>query len=50
MPLRIVVHRGEEVTAGCRKLHNEGLHDLYSSSGIIGMIKLRVVILSGQDI
>jgi hypothetical protein len=39
VPLRIFVHRGEEVTAGCRKLRNEGLHDLYSSSGIIGVIK-----------
>lgn len=30
VPLRTFVHRGEDVTAGCRKLHNEGLHDLYS--------------------
>jgi hypothetical protein len=27
------------VTGGWRKLHNEGLHNLYSSQGIIRMIK-----------
>jgi hypothetical protein len=31
--------RREEVTGGCRKLHNEELHNLYSSSNIIRMIK-----------
>jgi hypothetical protein len=28
-----------EVTGGCRKLHNEELHNLYSSPNIIRMIK-----------
>jgi hypothetical protein len=31
----------EEVAGGWRKLHNEELHNLYSSSGIIIMIKSR---------
>jgi hypothetical protein len=29
------------VTGGCRKLHNEELHKLYSLPNIITMIKLR---------
>jgi hypothetical protein len=33
--------KGDEVTEGCRKLHNEGLHNLYSSPSIIRMIKSR---------
>ena len=31
----------EEVTGGWRKLHNEQLHDLYRSSNIIGVFRLR---------
>jgi hypothetical protein len=31
----------DEVTGGYRKLHNEGLHNLYSSPNIITMIKSR---------
>jgi hypothetical protein len=31
----------DEVTGGWRKLHNEELHDLYSSPSIIRMIKSR---------
>jgi hypothetical protein len=31
----------DEVTGGLRKLHNEELHNLYSSSNIIRMIKSR---------
>jgi hypothetical protein len=31
----------DEVTAGWRKLHNEELHNLYSSPSIIRMIKSR---------
>jgi hypothetical protein len=30
-----------QVTGGWRKLHNEELHNLYSSPGIIRIIKLR---------
>jgi hypothetical protein len=33
--------RSDEVTGGCRKLHNEGLRDLYSSPSIIRIIKPR---------
>jgi hypothetical protein len=33
--------KGNEVTGGYRKLHNEELHNLYSSISIIGMIKSR---------
>jgi hypothetical protein len=29
------------VTGGCRKLHNEELHNLYSSSSIVRIIKSR---------
>jgi hypothetical protein len=32
--------KGEEETGDCRKLQNEELHDLYSSSNIIRVIKL----------
>jgi hypothetical protein len=32
-----------EVTGGWRKLHNEELHDLYSSRSIIRIIKSRMI-------
>jgi hypothetical protein len=32
----------DEVTGGWRKLHNEELHDLYSSSNIVRVIKSRI--------
>jgi hypothetical protein len=38
---RIFGSKRDEVTGGWRKLHNEELHNLYSSSSIIRMIKLR---------
>jgi hypothetical protein len=38
---RIFGPKRDEVTGGWRKLHNEELHNLYSSSSIIGMIKSR---------
>jgi hypothetical protein len=31
----------EEVAGGCRRLHNEELHDLYASPNIVRVIKLR---------
>jgi hypothetical protein len=37
--LRIFGPRREEVTGDWRKLHNEELHELYSSPNIIRMIK-----------
>jgi hypothetical protein len=33
--------KGDEIIGGWRKLHNEELHNLYSSSNIIRTIKLR---------
>jgi hypothetical protein len=38
---RIFGLRGDEVTGGWRKLHNEELHDWYSSPSIIRIIKSR---------
>jgi hypothetical protein len=39
--LRIFEPKRDEVTRGCRKLHNEELHNLYSSQSMIRMIKSR---------
>jgi hypothetical protein len=36
---RIFVPKRDEVTGGWRKLHNEELHNLYSSPSIVRMIK-----------
>jgi hypothetical protein len=41
--LRIFGPKRDEVTGGWRKLHNEELHDLYSSPSIIRIIKLRML-------
>jgi hypothetical protein len=41
---RIFVPRRDEVTENWRKLHNEELHNLYSSPNIIRMIKSRRMI------
>jgi hypothetical protein len=38
---RIFGPKRDEVTGGWRKLHNEDLHNLYSSPNIIRMIKPR---------
>jgi hypothetical protein len=38
---RIFGPKRDEVTAGWRKLHNEELHGLYSSSSIVRVIKAR---------
>jgi hypothetical protein len=38
---RIFGPKRDEVTGGWRKLHNEGLHNLYSSPSIIRMNKSR---------
>jgi hypothetical protein len=38
---RIFGPRRDEVTGGWRKLHNEELHNLYSSPSIIKMVKSR---------
>jgi hypothetical protein len=39
--LRIHGSKRDEVTGGCRNLHNEELHNLYSTSSKIRMIKSR---------
>jgi hypothetical protein len=39
VPRRIFGPKRDEVTGEWRKLHNEELHDLYSSSNIIRVIK-----------
>jgi hypothetical protein len=41
---RIFGPKRDEVTGGWRKLHNEELHNLNSSSRIIGIIKPRGII------
>jgi hypothetical protein len=38
---RILGQKRDEVTGGWRKLHNEELHDLYSSPSIIRIMKAR---------
>jgi hypothetical protein len=38
---RIFGPKRDEMTGGWRKLHNEGLHNLYSSPSIIRVIKSR---------
>jgi hypothetical protein len=37
------------VAGGCRKLHNEELHNLYSSPKIITLIKSRRMRWAGQE-
>jgi hypothetical protein len=39
---RIFGPRRDEVMGGWRKLHNRELHDLFYSSNVIRMIKLRM--------
>jgi hypothetical protein len=41
MLMKIFGQKREEVTGGWRKLHNEKLHNVYSSPSVIRMIKSR---------
>jgi hypothetical protein len=45
---RIFGPKRDEVTGDCRKLHNEELHNLYSSPDIIRMIKSRGMTWAGH--
>jgi hypothetical protein len=45
---RIFGPKRDEVTGGWRKLHNEELHNFYSLSGIIRMIKSSRMRLAGH--
>jgi hypothetical protein len=45
---RIFGPKRDEVTGGWRQLHNEELHNLYSSSSVITMIKSRRVRWAGH--
>jgi hypothetical protein len=46
---RIFGPKRDEMKGGWRKLHNEGLHNLYSSPNIIRLIKLRRMRWSGHE-
>jgi hypothetical protein len=48
--LRIFIAKRDEETGGWRKLHNEELHNLYSSPNIIRMINSTWVRLAGHII
>jgi hypothetical protein len=45
---RIFGPKGDNVTRGWRKLHNEELHNLYSSASVIRMINSRWMIWAGH--
>jgi hypothetical protein len=45
---RIFGPKKDEVTGGVRKLHNEALHDLYSSPGMIRLIKSKNLRWAGE--
>jgi hypothetical protein len=45
---RIFGPKRDGVTGGCRKLHNEELHNLYSSPSMIRIIKSRRMIWAGK--
>jgi hypothetical protein len=48
LPRRIFGHKRSEMTGGWRKLHNDELHNLYSSPSIIIMIKSRRMSFGGH--
>jgi hypothetical protein len=45
---RIFGPKRDEATGGLRSLHNEKLHDLYSSPSIVRMIKSRMMSWEGH--
>jgi hypothetical protein len=48
IPRKIFGPKRDAVTGGWRKLHNEELHNLYSSSKIIRILKSRMMKLTGH--
>jgi hypothetical protein len=46
---RIFEPKRDEIVRGLKKLHNEDLHNLYSSSSIIGNIKTRRMRWAGHE-
>ena len=46
--MRILEPKRDEVTGEWRKLHNEELNDLYSSTNIVRVIKSRRLIWAGH--
>jgi hypothetical protein len=46
--MKIFAPKRDEVTGGWRKLHNEELHNLYSSPSIIRIIKSRRIRWAGH--
>jgi hypothetical protein len=49
VPRRIFGPKRHEVTGEWRKLHNEELHDLYSSLSVIRIIKSRRMTLTEHE-
>jgi len=45
---RIIGPKRNEVTGEWRKLHNEELNDLYSSTNIVQVVKLRQIMWAGH--
>jgi hypothetical protein len=46
-PRRIFGPKRDEITGGWRKLHNEELHNVYTSPDVIRVMKLRRMKLAG---
>ena len=45
---RVFGHKRDEVTGECKELHNEELNDLYCSTNIVRVIKLRRIRWAGH--
>jgi hypothetical protein len=49
VPRKIIGPKRDEVTGGWRKLHNEEVHDLYSSPNVSRMVQLRRMSMNGGE-
>jgi hypothetical protein len=47
---RIFGHNGDKIRGRWRKLYNEELHNLYSSSNMVSVIKLRILRWAGHTV